>query len=66
MRLNSADEIGTLPQTPVWGEQFNGQPLWAWPNFAGGREPTKTKRFLDLELPFDFGAAHARAHSWGD
>ena len=37
MRLNSADEIGALPQTPVWGEQFNGPPLWAWPTFVGGR-----------------------------
>jgi len=34
VRRTAADEIGALPQTPVWGEQFNGQPLWAWPTFC--------------------------------
>ncbi len=44
MRRTAPMKLG--PQTPVWGEQFNGQPLWAWPNFAGGREPIGNRTSL--------------------
>jgi hypothetical protein len=45
VRRTAAHEIGALPQTPVWGEQFNGQSLWARQIFVGGRKPTVTKGF---------------------
>jgi hypothetical protein len=46
LAAHSADEIGALPQTPGLGGQFDSQPLWALPNFAGGRETTVTRKIL--------------------
>jgi hypothetical protein len=46
--LNSADEIGALPQTPVWGEQFNGQPLWGLANLCRRTRANSNKKILEL------------------
>jgi hypothetical protein len=37
-------KLGLCPKPPVWGEQFNGQPLWGLVKDCRRREPRKTKR----------------------
>ena len=63
MRLTEPMKLGLCPKPRFGGEQFNRQPALGWPTPCRRTLAKSNKKILK---PFDFGAAHARAHSWGD
>ena len=64
MRRTAPMKLGLYPKPRFGGEQFNGQPALGLAKLCRRTRANNNKKIL--ELPFDFGAAHARCLLLGD
>ena len=62
MRRTAPMKLGLCPKPRFGGNSSTASRFGLGQTLQGGTRVNSNKKIL--ELPFDFGAAHARAHPW--